>query len=234
MKRLVLMCLLAAAAWGISCSAGYAAEAGGAPLVPAKYAVLHQGAYMQVGGVVCGVYHAAGLEGAPTFINLEQPYPHDPFFIIIWQGDREKFPAGFFDALSGQAITVTGPIGRTEKSGKGFITVTEPAQISLVNTIIPMEEAKLHIGNYVRLQGLLAEVKERPNQSGMPTYLNFERPYPEHQLLGIIWEPNRAAFGDLAEMKGKVVLVSGIVEEGPDGRPFVQLAAKSQLSARSE
>lgn len=232
MRRFVQMWLLAAAvAWGLVCPAVNTAEAGAAPPVLAKYAALHQGESMQVCGVVGSVYYAAEEEGAPTYINMEQPYPHDAFFIIIWQGDREKFPAGFFDALSGREITVTGPIGRAENSGKGFVTVTDPAQITIVDTVISAEEAKQHVGSYVKLQSLLAEIRERPDQSGMPTYLNFDQAYPDHSLLGIIWGPNRGAFDDLAQLKGKVVLVSGIVEEGPDGRPFVQLADGSQISA---
>ena len=231
-KRFIQIGLLAAAvAWGLACPAVNRAAADGAPPVLAKYAVLHQGEYMQVCGVVGSIYYAAEEEGRPTYINLARPYPQDPFFVIIWQGDREKFPEGFFDALSGREIAVTGPIGRAEKSGKGFITVTEPAQLSVVDAVIPVEQAAQHIGSYIRLQGLLAEVRECPEQSGMPTYLNFGQAYPDHALLGIIWGPNRDAFGQLAGLKGKEVLVSGIIEAGPGGKPFIQLADGSQLSA---
>lgn len=230
LKRFVQKGILAAAvAWGLVCPAVNTAEAGGAPPVLAKYAALHQGEYMQVCGVVGSVYHAVEEEGAPTYINLERPYPQDNFFVIIWQEEREQFPAGFFDALSGREITVTGPIGRAANSGKGFVTVTDPAQISVVDTVIPVEQAKQYIGSYVQVQGFLAEVKECPEQSGMPTYLNFGQAYPDHVLLGIIWGPNRGAFGDLAALQGKEVLVSGIVEAGPDGKPFVQLADGLQL-----
>jgi len=230
MRRFIRIWLLAAAvALVVACPAFNTVQAGEAQSVLAKYAVLHQGKSMQVCGVVSGVFHASMQAGAPTYINLDQPYPHDSFFMIVWQRDQEKFPEGYFDALAGKAVAVTGPIGRAEKSGKGFVTVTDPAQITVIETVISAEEAKRHIGRYVQLQAFLADVKERPDQSGMPTYLNFGQLFPDHQLLGIIWGPNRGGFEELELLKGKVVLVRGIVEEGPDGRPFVQLADVSQL-----
>lgn len=81
-------------------------------------------------GVVCGVvastYYAAGTRGNPTFINLGEAYPNQPFYVVIWREDRAKFgrPEATYD---GADVCVAGVIGSYR--GVPQVIVSEPEQI---------------------------------------------------------------------------------------------------------
>jgi hypothetical protein len=47
--------------------------------------------YSKVCGLVASTYFANRSRGAPTFINLDQPYPEQVFTAVIWIEDRAKF-----------------------------------------------------------------------------------------------------------------------------------------------
>lgn len=36
-------------------------------------------------------HHSDRTKGDPTFLNLDEPYPHHVFTILIWGSDRSKF-----------------------------------------------------------------------------------------------------------------------------------------------
>jgi hypothetical protein len=44
----------------------------------------HIGEYSKVCGMVPSTHFANRSRGAPTFINLDQPYPHQVFTAVIW------------------------------------------------------------------------------------------------------------------------------------------------------
>jgi hypothetical protein len=51
----------------------------------------HIGEYSKVCGLVASTHFANRSRGAPTFINLDQPYPNQVFSAVIWIEDRRKF-----------------------------------------------------------------------------------------------------------------------------------------------
>jgi hypothetical protein len=51
----------------------------------------HVGEYSKVCGQVASTHFANRSRGAPTFINLEEPYPKQVFTALIWAEDRSKF-----------------------------------------------------------------------------------------------------------------------------------------------
>ena len=51
----------------------------------------HIGEYSKVCGVVASTHFANRSRGAPTFINLDRPYPEQVFTALIWVEDRAKF-----------------------------------------------------------------------------------------------------------------------------------------------
>ncbi|HEU5457643.1 MAG TPA: hypothetical protein VFU68_03410 [Terracidiphilus sp.] len=56
-------------------------------------AAKHTGERETVCGMIAGEHTAASSRGTPTFINLDQPYPHPVFTLLIWGNDRSKVGA---------------------------------------------------------------------------------------------------------------------------------------------
>ena len=48
----------------------------------------HEGETATVCGVVASENTATDSHGTPTFINLDQPYPHQVFTVLIWGSDK--------------------------------------------------------------------------------------------------------------------------------------------------
>src|SRR5215470_14634565 len=91
----------------------------------------HVGEKATVCGVVASTRYAAQSKGAPTFVNLDKPYPNQVFTILIWGEDLSKFstkPSGW----EGKRVCATGTI----RSYRGIpeIVVKSQDQISLPNS----------------------------------------------------------------------------------------------------
>lgn len=105
------------------------APAADPPRVPATEASRHVGEIAEVCGRVASAAYIASVKGRPTFLNLERPYPDQPFTVVIWGSNRAGFaspPERLFDAKS---ICVTGRIETYR--GKPQIEVTDPGQITI-------------------------------------------------------------------------------------------------------
>jgi hypothetical protein len=57
-------------------------------------AAKHVGERGTVCGTIAGEHMALSSKGAPTFINLDKPYPNRVFTILIWGNERQ--PVGQF------------------------------------------------------------------------------------------------------------------------------------------
>jgi hypothetical protein len=89
----------------------------------------HTGEDATVCGQVASVHFAPHSRGEPTFINLEQPYPHEIFTILIWGEDRAKF--GNPEAkYAGARVCVHGTI--TQYHGEPEIVVHQPTSMTIV------------------------------------------------------------------------------------------------------
>jgi micrococcal nuclease len=86
----------------------------------------HLGEVAIVCGVVASAKQATNVGGAPTFLNLDRPYPDQPFTIVIWGTDRGAFgkPESTY---AGETVCVTGKI--EEHRGKPQIVARDPSQI---------------------------------------------------------------------------------------------------------
>lgn len=88
------------------------------PTYAAREASDHVGEYARVCGTVAGASYVPRIEGHPTFLNLEEPYPEPVFTVLIWNDVRTRFDAPPEDAFRGRRICATGLIetheGRTE------------------------------------------------------------------------------------------------------------------------
>lgn len=61
--------------------------------ITAEQAKDHVGETVTVCGQVASVHYAYKTGGHPTFLNLDEPYPHQIFTAVIWGKDRPKFGA---------------------------------------------------------------------------------------------------------------------------------------------
>jgi hypothetical protein len=77
---------------------------------------------------IASTHYAARTRGAPTFINLDKPYPNQIFTVLIWGSDRPKF-GNPDSAYMGRRICATGSIH--EYRGVPEIIAYQPSQIKV-------------------------------------------------------------------------------------------------------
>lgn len=93
-----------------------------------KEAADHIGETATVCGKVASARYASQSRGAPTFLNLDQPYPNHIFTIVIWGTDRSKFqtPEEYYRDKS---VCITGKIESYNKLPQ--IVARSPSQITI-------------------------------------------------------------------------------------------------------
>jgi len=79
-------------------------------------------------GEVVSTRYAASTKWQPTFLNLDRPYPHQIFTIVVWGGNRGKFGTPETE-FKGKRVCVTGKI--TEYRGVPEIVADEARQIAV-------------------------------------------------------------------------------------------------------
>jgi DNA/RNA endonuclease YhcR with UshA esterase domain len=94
--------------------------------IPPEEASQHVGKSAIVCGTVASVWHAIESKGAPTFLHIEKPYPHQMLTGIIWDHARARFSSPPED-LQGREVCITGKIALYR--GMAQIEVSQPAQI---------------------------------------------------------------------------------------------------------
>jgi micrococcal nuclease len=95
--------------------------------ISAKDAMNFIGQVKTVCGHVAGAFYSRSSKGAPTFINLDKPYPNQIFTAVIWQDDRYKFSGPPEREFRDKNICVTGLIKVFR--GTAEIIVSEAGQI---------------------------------------------------------------------------------------------------------
>ena len=82
---------------------------------------------------------------------------------------------------------------------------------------IMAHQAKDHAGEFAEVCGVIVDANYARRSRGSPTYLNFDKPYPEQEFSAIVWGNDRRAFpfspedleGHKACVYGKVELYKG-------------------------
>ncbi|HEU4387116.1 MAG TPA: DNA-binding protein, partial [Blastocatellia bacterium] len=92
-------------------------------------AVKYVGKSAAVCGLVASAAYAVANLGTPTYLNLDKPYPNQPFTVIIWGEKRNKFPTPPETAYNGKRICVTGTI--TAYHEQPQMVITGPSQIKI-------------------------------------------------------------------------------------------------------
>jgi len=78
---------------------------------------------------------------------------------------------------------------------------------------ITATEAANHVGESARVCGLVASAKYATETRRQPTFLNLDRPYPNHVFTALIWGSDREAFPYAPEgLQGKWICVTGVIE----------------------
>lgn len=90
-------------------------------------------------------------------------------------------------------------------------------------------DAAKHIGENATVCGVVASARYAEKSNRKPTFLNLDKPYPNHPFTAVIFEADRPKFGEPEkELNGKKICVSGKIEDF-QGKPEIVLKEKSQL-----
>lgn len=99
--------------------------------------------------------------------------------------------------------------------------------------IVRAHEAIEHRGEYAMVCGVIADANYLEDSRGGPTYLNFDKPYPDHDFSAIIFEKNRKNFKVAPEtLAGYKACVYGKVKVYK-GKAQIEIVKQQQLSVRA-
>ena len=91
-------------------------------------------------------------------------------------------------------------------------------------------EAKTHLGEQATVCGTVASARYAAASRGKPTFLNFDKPFPNEVFTVVIWGENRANFGTPEkDYQGKAVCVTGTITEYR-GVPQILVSTAGQLT----
>lgn len=91
------------------------------------------------------------------------------------------------------------------------------------------EQAAAHVGERALVCGRVADAAYPEGVRGRPTFLNFERPYPDQPFTAVIWGRDRSKFGRPEVAYRNVGLcVAGRIGEH-EGTPRIELRDPRQL-----
>ena len=94
---------------------------------------------------------------------------------------------------------------------------------------ITAAEAKDHTGETATVCGKVVSARYAASSRGRPTFLNLDKPYPNHVFTAVIWGDNRAKFGKPEEeVKDKEICVSGMIESYR-GKPQIEVSNPKQI-----
>jgi len=98
--------------------------------------------------------------------------------------------------------------------------------------IITARQAKDHIGETAKVCGQVVSVPLAFKTRGQPTYLNFEKPYPNQVFTAVIWGLDRGKFGDPQQRYlNKRICVTGRIK-AYRGQPEIVLHSPTQVTEK--
>jgi len=113
--------------------------------------------------------------------------------------------------------------------------VPPPVPTGAVSNNIPSTQAQQHIGETNTVCGPIASTRYLETARGGPTFLNFDRPYPNHTMTVLIQAPSRPKFPTPPELmySQKVVCVAGPIINY-HGKPEIVVQDPSQIVIMGE
>ena len=98
--------------------------------------------------------------------------------------------------------------------------------------MVKAHDAIEHAGQFAMVCGVIASAKYLKDSKGAPTYLNFDKPYPDHEFSAIIFGKNRKNFKLQPEtLTGYKACVYGKVRVYK-GKAQIELVKEDQLSVK--
>ncbi|HEU0173449.1 MAG TPA: DNA-binding protein [Blastocatellia bacterium] len=95
---------------------------------------------------------------------------------------------------------------------------------------ITAAQAKDYIGKQATVCGVVASANFATRSKRQPTFLNLDKPFPDHIFTAVIWIEDRPKFGTPeTSLKGKRICVSGLIESY-QGKPEIALRDPKQLT----
>jgi hypothetical protein len=76
---------------------------------------------------------------------------------------------------------------------------------------IAAADAYSHAGETTTVCGKVSGIHTAAGSKGKPTFINFDKPYPSQDFTVMIWDDERAAFGNLEKYAGSQVCVYGAI-----------------------
>jgi DNA/RNA endonuclease YhcR with UshA esterase domain len=100
--------------------------------------------------------------------------------------------------------------------------------------VIEAERAKDYIGQKATVCGKVVSARYAAASRGSPTFLNLDRPYPNHVFTVVIWGSDRAKFGEPeVDYKGERICVTGEIESYR-GVPQIVLKKPEQMRVEKQ
>jgi hypothetical protein len=95
------------------------------------------------------------------------------------------------------------------------------------------DQAKSHVGELATACGMVVRTHFSAALSGKPTFLNLDKPYPNHVFTVLIWGSDRAKFGSPEwEYFRKNICVTGSIENS-EGTAEIVARSPSQIARRA-
>jgi hypothetical protein len=90
-------------------------------------------------------------------------------------------------------------------------------------------EASGHLGEFAQVCGVIASARYARSSNGGPTYLNFDKPYPDNDFTVIVWRRDRKNFPSEPELLlHHKACVSGKIESY-QGKPQIIARSPEQI-----
>lgn len=75
------------------------------------------------------------------------------------------------------------------------------------------DQAAKHVGEFAQVCGVIAGTYYARSSNGGPTYLNFDKPYPDNEFTVIVWRKDRKNFPNKPELLSQhKACVTGTIE----------------------
>lgn len=98
--------------------------------------------------------------------------------------------------------------------------------------MVRAQEAIGHAGEFAMVCGVIASTKYLQNSRGAPTYLNFDKPWPDSEFSAVVFGKNRKHFDPAPEtLTGYKACVYGKIRVYK-GKPQMELVKAGQLSVK--
>ena len=92
------------------------------------------------------------------------------------------------------------------------LVVSASIALAGVPSLTP-QQAGAHVGEVATVCGSVASAKYSARTKGQPTFLNLDRPYPQHIFTIVIWGSDRPKFGTPeVALAGKSICVNGTIK----------------------